>query len=91
MNKTITSKTLGLIVSVIVLVATIGGYLWLWTSAQPGEVSNSAIDQTYQVVSIDKVETDAKALVKDKENQGKLPVQVPTSDKIGRENPFASI
>lgn len=91
MDKKISSKTLGLIVSVILLVATIGGYVWLWISAQPGEISNSVADQTYQVVSIDNVETDAKALVKDKANQGKLPITAPTSDKIGRENPFAGI
>lgn len=90
MKKSIDSKTLGLIVSIILLIATIGGYVWMWTSVQ-SEISSDSGTITYQAVSIDSIEADAKALVKDKVNQGNLPLAVPTSDKIGRENPFAGI
>jgi hypothetical protein len=89
MKKTIDSKALGLIASTILLIATIGGYIWMWNSTR-SEIDSSSV-VTYQTVSIDSIETDAKALVKDKPNQGNLPLAVPTSDKIGRENPFAGI
>lgn len=88
MNKEISSRTLGTIGSFIVLLAVIGGFAWMYFSAQTTVTSDATIDAQYQKIEISSLKTQAEKLVADKQNYGSLPVSVPSSDQIGRDNPF---
>lgn len=89
MNKSIDTKTLGVIGSSLVLILTLAAFFWLWSSARPAAVVDTAVDQKYQRIEIDGLKADAEALIANKQNAGSLPVQTPTADKMGRDNPFS--
>ena len=91
MNKNINTQTLGLVAAFLLLVATAGGFFWLWNSSQPGEVSDVSVDQKYQKIDISTIKSDAENLTRNKENQGNLPLVAPAADQIGRDNPFAGV
>ncbi len=86
-NKT---KTLGVVGGVILLVITVLGFAWLWSSSQPAAVSNTAIDQKYQTVEISGLVSTAQSLIVDKQNAGSLPVQAPAAGQMGKDNPFVA-
>ncbi len=90
MKKSIDTNALKIIGSVIVLIATLSGFWWLWSSAQPAAVTNTVIDQKYQKIEIAGLKTAAETLIADKQNAGSLPVTAPAADQIGRDNPFAT-
>lgn len=91
MSKSISKQTLGMLMSVILLIITIGGFFYLWSSSKPAEVTSSAIDQKYQKIEISGLVTDAQSLIANRQNAGNLPVLPPATDKVGRENPFAGL
>jgi len=90
MGKNSKSRMIGVVGSLLLLVVTVAGFFWFWSSAQSEVAIDTSADQKYQTIEISSLASTAKSLISDKQNTGDLPVQAPTSDQVGRENPFAS-
>ncbi|PIS07840.1 hypothetical protein COT78_01215 [Candidatus Berkelbacteria bacterium CG10_big_fil_rev_8_21_14_0_10_43_13] len=90
MGKNTKSRMLGIIGSSLLLVVTVAGFFWFWSSAQSEVAIDTSADQKYQTIEVSNLASTAKSLISDKTNAGDLPVQPPTSDQVGRDNPFAS-
>jgi len=90
MGKEAKARMYGIVGSSILLIVTIAGFFWLWNSTRSAAVADTSAAQTYQTVEISSLAETAKSLVSGKQNAGYLPVQAPTADQIGRENPFAA-
>jgi len=80
--------TLNLLSSIIFLIVVIVAFYFVWNSSKnQNQVTGSAI---YNTVNISSIKTQARDLVSSLENNGSLPLSVPTS-KMGKENPFSGI
>ena len=79
----------GNLIGVVVLVATLGGFAWLWFSFQPSSESDQIV--TTPSSTIDSVTKQATTLMANRDNLANIPIQAPTSDQIGRNDPFAGL
>ena len=80
--------TLNLLSSVVFLVIVIVAFYFVWSSIKNENQATSS--PVYNTVSISSVKTQARDLVSGLENNGNLPLAVPTA-KMGKENPFSEI
>ena len=80
--------TLNLLSSVIFLVVVIVAFYFVWNSAK--NQNQTVLKSTYNTVNVSSIKTQARDLVSSLENNGGLPLTVPTS-KMGKENPFSGI
>jgi len=80
--------TLNLLSSIVFLAVAIVAFYFVWNSAKnrPQDVSSA----TYITVNVSSITTQVQAFVSSLENNGSLPLGVPTS-KMGKENPFSGI
>jgi len=80
--------TLNLLSSVIFLVIAIVAFYFVWNNIKNQNKTTSGT--TYNTVSVSSIKTQARDLVSSLENNGNLPLTVPTS-KMGKDNPFSGI
>lgn len=80
--------TLNLLSSISFLIVTILAFYFVWNSIKNQYQSSSSA--TYNTVSITSYKTQARELISSLENNGNLPLSVPTS-KMGKSNPFSDI
>ena len=80
--------TLNLLSSIAFLVVVIFAFYFIWNSAK--NQNQTASSATYNTVNISSIKTQARDLVSSLENNGGLPLTVPTS-KMGKENPFSGV
>lgn len=82
-------RTIGLILSVIFLILSAGGFFWLWQSSETIPISGMVGEQ-YQTVEIESVKSEAAQILKpvEKDNLSGMPIKAPDSSKVGKANPF---
>lgn len=81
-------KTISLIASLIFIIVTLGAFYWLWTIANDLKI-DKAVAENLKLVEIESVKKEATTLLSDLEKNSDIPIPVPT-EKMGRENPFAT-
>ena len=80
--------TLNLLSSVAFLAIAIVAFYFVWNNTKNQNKTTSSA--TYDTVNVSSIKTQARDLVSSLENNGSLPLTIPTS-KMGKENPFSSI
>lgn len=92
MKKDLNAKTIGIIASVIFFLISIAGFVWLWSSSHYIPNTTATISG-YKTIDIESAKNQAAELLDPdvKDNFSGMPVAAPTSDKVGRDNPFAGI
>jgi len=75
--------------SIIVLIFTIFGFVWLFSLASTKNIDTNDIDARYQKVAIDGIKKDIMDLLSERQNASGMPIPEPTN-KMGKEDPFSS-
>lgn len=83
-NKTLTVS--GLVMLAIIVVA----FAWLWLRFPRPDASIYKSSINLQAVNISGIDTKAKNLLDGLTNNGGIPIPIP-AEKMGREDPFASL
>jgi uncharacterized protein YneF (UPF0154 family) len=80
------SKTFGIIVSLILVAGTVGGFFWLWTMSKTFN-ANPPVQDNLKTVEIESVKKDAENVLSGLEKNSDIPISTPV-DKMGKTNPF---
>jgi|GEM_PF-1217070 len=89
MKKEVNTSFISIIGSLIFLAIALASFYWLWSKAQPGDVTDVTVDQKYKPVEISSIKEQARQLIESKDNAGNLPLTVPSSSDTGKKNPFS--
>ena len=83
-NKTATS------LSLVILVATIFGFIWLFAVANTSSTSVATVDAKYQTVDLGSIKKDITDVLAERQNVSGMPISEPVN-KMGKENPFSAL
>lgn len=90
-KKQINIKSWGLFGSIFLFVLTVFVFYYFWLQTQVEATIDYSIDPKYQAVEIDSVKSDAEALINNRSNLSEMPINAPSDELIGREDPFVSL
>lgn len=79
-------KIIGIIVSFVFLIATIGGFFWLWTQAKNFTV-DTKLATNLKPVEIASTKNEAITLLAGLQKFSDIPIPIPV-EKMGKANPF---
>lgn len=88
MKRKFDYKTLNLMGSILLLLAVLAGFFWLWNTRNAKIAVK--VSPKYEKIQIEELKKEATSLVETTENLSGMPLQAPSADKIGRDNPFVA-
>ncbi len=81
-------KTLSIVGSLILVVAVVGGFFWLWQMSKDYN-ANPAVEDNLKPVEIESVKKDAENVLSGLDKSSDIPISTPV-DKMGKTNPFTA-
>ncbi len=80
-------SSMGIVLSLIFMLATLGVFYYLWNSAQNPVTTVSVDSQVYAPVDISGAKSQASKLLSGYVNNASVPIPEP-NEKLGKTNPF---
>jgi len=89
-NKKINPEAISIFFSALFLIAIVSAYIWLWGQSKLNTAATSAAEN-YDNITITSEKQDVVDYINSRTNFGSIPLQAPSSDQVGRDNPFAGL
>jgi len=83
------NSTVGTIGALIFMILVVGGFYYVWKTASDVASSSGGATETYSLVDLSGMKSQAQTLTTGAENNAGLPLPVPTA-KLGKTNPYSA-